>query len=76
MSLLLSPDSVRAPLPERIYTRFAQVSLDLFRKEETFPIEVPDGQDVDRTIQAFRDLDCEVELGPRNNWITVTCPRP
>ncbi|RYG26420.1 hypothetical protein EON82_03410 [bacterium] len=63
-------------MPERIYSRFAQISLDLFRDEESFPIEVPDGQDLDLTVEAFRELDCAVEVGPKHNWITVTCPRP
>ena len=66
---------MREALPERIYNRFAQISLELFCEEESFPIEVPEGQDVERTAQAFRDLDCDVEIGPKYNWITVTCPR-
>lgn len=61
-------------LPERLYTRFAEVSLEVFRSESTFPMVVPQGQDVDLTVRKFERLACAIELGPEDRWITVTCP--
>lgn len=66
--------SASSSLPDRLYTRFAEVTLELFSKERSFPIVVPQGQDVGRTVGAFEALACTVQIGPRERWITITCP--
>lgn len=67
--------SKRSPLPERLYSRFAEVTLELFAHEGSFPLVVPVGQDVETTARAFETLDCAVQVGPRDRWITVTAPQ-
>lgn len=62
-------------MPERLYSRFAETTLELFASEGSFPLVLPQGQDVGRTAEAFEALKCVVEIGPRERWITVTCPR-
>lgn len=78
--MTLSPEPKKefpmaSTLPERLYARFAEVSLELFQSEGTFPMVVPQGQDVGLTVREFERLDCTVALGPEDRWIIVTCPQ-
>lgn len=53
-------------------TRFAQISLSLFGHEGRFRIEVPSGEDFERTAEAFERAGAAVERQPLERCLVVT----
>lgn len=54
-------------------TRFAEISLNLFRREGTFRIEVPADDDFELTATAFEARGCAVERDRDRRCLVVDC---